>query len=198
MFGRHSAIASLVFASCLAAGASPRAFAGEPPRGPGKLLELGKPVPAFKLRALDGAMVRLDEIAYPGKEKRWAKKRPLLLDFFRTDCGPCRTAMPDLVAFYKAHKDEGLEVVLVALIEPEDGRGKLERYLAEQRLPFTVVVDETEHFAKKYLGKTVQLPATFLIDRDGKLVKSKYGAGGSFAAHFGPSLESVMVPAGGK
>lgn len=163
-----------------------------PPAFAKGLPTVGKPAPVFKLRDLTGGMVRLDEIAYQGREKSWAKKQPLLLDFFRTDCSPCRTAMPDLVAFYNTHKADGVEVVLVALLETDNGRQKLESYLAGQTIPFRIVVDTTEHFAKKYLGSSVKLPATFLIDRDGVLVKAKYGAKGTLEEHFGPALPKVL------
>lgn len=152
----------------------------------------GDKAPTFRLRALDGAVVRLDEIAYPGKEKRWAKKRVLLLDFFRTDCGPCRKALPELSEMHEALKARGVEVLMVALLEQEDGRGKLTRFLNKNPLPFRVAVDETDHFAKKYLGKSVKLPATFLIDREGNIVVRKFGAKGSLSEHFGPAIEKLL------
>ncbi|MCK6548734.1 TlpA family protein disulfide reductase [Myxococcota bacterium] len=155
-------------------------------------LQPGMEAPAFRLRGLDGTMVRLDELAYPGKEKSYAKKRPLFLDFFRTDCSPCLRAMPDLVKLHEGHAAKGVEVILVALLEENDGRATLERYLAEQKLPFRVVVDEAEHFAKKYLGDPVTLPATFLIDDNGIVKKAKYGASGSFEEHFGAELRAVL------
>lgn len=155
-------------------------------------LKEGENAPAFKLRALDGTMVRLDEIAYRGKEKSWAKKQPVLLDFFRTDCSPCRESMPELVELSKAYAEKGLKVVLVALLEPEDGRAKLEKYLAEQKLPFTVVVDETEHFSKKYLGGSVTLPATFLVDREGTIISIKQGGKGSMKDHFEAAIKKVV------
>lgn len=142
---------------------------------PKSKLRAGKAAPRFRLRTLDGTMVRLDELAYPGREKSYAKKRPVLLDFFRTDCAPCRKSMPELVEMHKAHK--GLEVVLIALLEKKDGRAKLERYLAKNQLPFTVAVDGNAYVAERYLGNPVTLPATFLIDHNGTLKKVKYGAG---------------------
>src|SRR5687768_14912552 len=148
-------------------------------------LKAGGAAPVFRLRALDGAMVRLDEIAYPGKEKSYAKKRPILLDFFRTDCKPCINAMPELVGLHKKYAAEGVEVLLVALLETEDGRKKLEKYLGEQKLPFKIVVDEAEHFAKLYLGDPVTLPATFLCDGPGTVAKAKYGASGTYDDYCG-------------
>lgn len=161
---------------------------GRQVNAPGSPLSEGQKAPAFKLRSLDGTMVRLDEIAYPGKEKSWAKKKHVMIDFFRTDCGPCRTSMPELVEIARGYEAKGLRVVLIALLEPEDGRAKLEKYLAEQQLPFTVVVDETEHFSKKFLGGSVTLPATFLIDREGVIRRIKQGAKGSMKAHFAAAI----------
>jgi peroxiredoxin len=156
-------------------------------------LKPGVAAPVFRLRALDGAMVRLDEIAYPGREKSYAKKHPILLDFFRTDCKPCMNAMPELIGLHAKYAPQGIEVVLVALLEEQDGRGKLERYLAEKKLPFKIVLDEAEHFAKLYLGDPVTLPATFLIDETGTLRKVKYGASGTYQDYFGEEISAVIA-----
>ena len=164
----------------------------KPPSG-GKTLRVGQQAPVFKLRTLDGAMVRLDELAYTGREKRWSRKRPVLLDFFRTDCSPCRRSMPDLVQFYITHHEQGLDVLLIALLETDDGRAKLEKYLAQNKVPFTVLIDPTEHFAKKYLGQSVALPATFLLDHEGTLMKAKYGAKGTLAEHFDKDVKKAVA-----
>lgn len=167
------------------------------------VLKPGAAAPSFRLRALDGAMVRLDELAYPGKEKAYAKKKPIFLDFFRTDCLPCRGAIPDLIKLHQRYQPEGIEFILIALLEEEDGRSKLERFLIESKVPFRVVVDEAEHFSKKYLGDPVTLPATFLIDENGIVRKTKYGAAGTYQDHFGTEIETLMSawkggnPAGG-
>lgn len=158
-----------------------------------KRLEAGKQAPSFMIRAPDGEMVKLDDLAYQGKERAWAKKRPLLLDFFRTDCQPCINALPELVSLAEKHREAGLQVVMVALLEDKDGPQKLDRFLAERKLPFKVVVDATSSVAEKYLGNPAPLPATFLIDRSGVLKKSKYDAKGSLEAHFAPELEAVLA-----
>lgn len=166
---------------------------GAPP-GPGADVAVaeGQPAPMFKLRALDGALVRLDERAYPGKEKSYAKKRPVLVDFFRTDCGPCRSAMPELVKLHAAWSAKGLDVYLIALLEDERGREKLDAYLAEAKLPFPVLLDETEHFSKKYLGSSVSLPATYLISADGVVLRVRHGAKGTMDAHFEPAIRAAL------
>lgn len=164
---------------------------GAAPVGKGPL-KPGDKAPEFRLRAIDGAMVRLDELAYPGKEKNYAKKKPLFLDFFRTDCVPCKNAMPELVGLHQKYGAQGLEVVLIALLEEDSGKAKLEKYVADNKLPFRIVVDENEHFAKKYLGDPVTLPATFLIDENGTLIKAKYGASGTYQEYFGGEIDTTI------
>lgn len=149
---------------------------------PAPLVAVGEAAPTFQLRTLDGSLVKLDDLAYPGKERSWAKKRPLLLDFFRTDCSPCRAAMPALVALAKELKAKGTEVIVVALLEPTDGKEKLIRYAERSMAGLTVVVDESDHVARKYLGPSVTLPASFLIDREGRLEWLQRGGGDLKAA----------------
>jgi peroxiredoxin len=181
-------IMAAVFATALCSTAE----AGPKPAKSGTL-KPGDAAPTFKLRALDGAMIKLEELAYTGKEKKWAKKRPVFLDFFRTDCEPCMKSMPDLIKIHETYSSRGLQVVLVALLEETDGEKKLQAYLAKNKLPFTVVVDNAGHFAKKYLGQLVTLPASFLINREGVLRQVKYGATGTYGEHFGEELEKVLT-----
>jgi len=175
----------------LVASLASAAQAGEPSKGP--LLKPGQPAPGFRLRALDGAMIKLEDLAYPGPEKSYAKKHPVLLDFFRTDCEPCMKAMPELVTVYQKFSPFGLEVVLVAILEEQNGREKLEAYLAQHKMPFKVVIDQSNHFAKKYIGETVSLPATFLIDQNGILKKTKFDAKGSTGEYFATTIDEVLA-----
>ena len=163
-------------------------------------LKMGQSAPTFRIRALDGAMVRLDEFAYSGREKSYAKKRPVLLDFFRTDCQPCLDAMPQLVELHKKYSGAGLQIILVALIDKGDlsdrsisaGERALSSFLERNRFPFLVVKDGTDHVAQKYMGESISLPATFLIDRNGKLRKAKFSAKGDLGSYFGPTLNAVL------
>lgn len=161
-----------------------------------KLLSPGDRAPQFRLRALDGAMVRLDELAYSGKEKSYAKKKPVFVDFFRTDCEPCVKALPELVKLHEKYASRGLYVLLISILEEDDGRGKLDRFLAKTKVPFPVAVDASGHFAKKYLGDPVTLPATFLISREGELMKVKYGAKETLESYFGARIEEVLEQPG--
>lgn len=155
----------------------------------------GQPAPSFRLYTADRSLLfRLDERAYPGPEKKSAKKRPVFLDFFRTDCAPCRAALPELVKLHEAYSARGVEFAMIALLEPEDGQRKLAAFLADKKLPFTVLVDDTEHYAKKFLGPTAALPATFLLDRDGVIRKVKRGGQGTLEEHFGAELARATEP----
>ena len=163
------------------------------PKGPRGHLKIGEPAPSFRIRATDGALIRLDEIAYDGRDKRYAPKRPVLIDFFRTDCVPCIKAMPELIELHKQHKAAGLEVLLIALLEDERGNEKLDDYLSTKALPFTVAKDTSSYVCEKFMGRVVSLPATFLIDRNGILRKTKFDGRGRLSDHFGSTLATVLA-----
>jgi peroxiredoxin len=171
---------------------APLAALSAPPDAPKFEIPIGSPAPQFTLRTLDGTLTKLEDFAYPGNERARAKKRPLVLDFFRTDCAPCQASMPELVQAWHDYNKRGLEVVLVALLEPDQGREKLQKYLERMKLPFLVLVDDNEYFSKKYLGPTGALPATFLIDRDGVIRRSRYGVKGAFKDTFASLIEQLL------
>jgi peroxiredoxin len=130
--------------------------------------KVGDRAPDFSLRDLESNLIRLSDIAYKGKEKSWKKKKDVLLDFFRTDCKPCMKKLPEVVAFYNKNKAK-VQVILIALLESENGRAKLDGFLKANKLPFPVLVDSYETVAKKYIvdDETLTLPSIFYIDKNG-------------------------------
>jgi peroxiredoxin len=132
---------------------------------------IGKPAPGFSLRDREGTLVSLSDLSYSGKARSHRPKHVVLLDFFRTDCKPCRKALPKLVALHNKLKGKRVKVFLVALLEEDEGQEKLDRFLKGKRLPFPVLVDAYAVASKKYVakGSGVQIPALFVIDRQGVL-----------------------------
>jgi peroxiredoxin len=133
--------------------------------------QIGKPAPPFSLRDREGALVALGDLAYAGPERPTRPRQVVVLDFFRTDCKPCVKALPKLVELHKKYGARGVKVILVALLEEEEGQEKLDRLLQQQRLPFLVLVDAYAAAGKKYVEKNgnVQIPALFVVDRAGVL-----------------------------
>ncbi len=162
----------LIWVGCLLplVGVAPRAQAGDAE------VKVGQPAPDFFLRDLEGVMHRLSDMAFPGKETSWKKKRKVLIDFFRTDCKPCMQELPQVIAFYEKNK-ASVQVLMVALLEEENGRAKLDSWLKQRKLPFPVLVDAYETVAKKYIvkGETVSLPSIFLIDENGVVLSKLEG-----------------------
>lgn len=50
-----------------------------------------------------------------------AGKKAILLDFWASDCGPCRATHPKLVKWYQKYKDRGLEIISIS-IDTEKGK----------------------------------------------------------------------------
>ena len=130
-----------------------------------------KKAPDFSLRDRDGTLVRLSDFAYSGKPRPRRSKQVVVIDFFRTDCKPCRKGLPKLVKLHRRYKNRGVKVLLVALLEEEKGEAKLGAFLRKNPLPFTVLIDSYGVAAKKYVLENgiVKIPALFVVDRHGKL-----------------------------
>ena len=81
--------------------------------------------------------------------------------------------VPEVIKFHYKHKEK-VQVLMIALLEDENGRARLNQWLKANKLPFPVLVDAYESAAKKYIfkGETVSLPSIFLIDENG-LVRAK-------------------------
>ena len=125
---------------------------------------VGEPVPELTLPRINGDTARLAD--YRG--------RVLLVNLWATWCAPCIREMPSLQRAYEEYRDDGLEILAVALDEnpgerAEDGtiNGIVSRFVDDLGLTFPVAVDPAGR-AERVLG-TSYLPTTVLVDRQGRI-----------------------------
>jgi len=135
------------------------------------------PAPAWTLNDVDGKAVSFEQ--YKGKV--------VVLDFWATWCGPCRSEIPGYVALQQKHGPAGLAIVGVSL--DQGGPAVVKKFIAEQKINYQVVMGDEQITAA--FGGVEAIPTTFIIDRKGTIRYRKVGAlpAEEFEAVLKPFLE---------
>jgi peroxiredoxin len=123
--------------------------------------EVGAPAPEFHLPDLTGAQVASS--SFQGKV--------VILDFWATWCPPCREEIPHLVNLQAKYRDQGLAIVGLSL--DAGGARDVKPFAEEHDVNYTMLI-ANEEVAKAY-GNITSIPTTFVIDRDGKIVRRFIG-----------------------
>jgi peroxiredoxin len=116
--------------------------------------KIGDSMPSFSRKNAAGKEVSLASL----------KGKVVLLNFWATYCGPCKEEMPLLSAWHEKFKKKGL-VVLAVNVDPESKDAL--NYLKETPTKFDSLFDPDDTLRESFGADT--LPATYLIDRKGKL-----------------------------
>ena len=105
-----------------------------------------------------------------------AKGRPLVVNMWATWCGPCRTEFPDLVRLHRDFGPRGLELVTVSMDMRSVLKTEVIPFLEEQGATFTFYIkspgDDDGFINSVNPDWSGALPATFIYDSEGRLVKS--------------------------
>jgi peroxiredoxin len=104
----------------------------------------------------------------------------LLVNFWATSCVTCVAEMPQIVATHDKFKPRGFETVAVAM--QYDPPAYVSRFAQSRQLPFGVAIDNTGAIARAF-GDVQMTPTTFLIDKQGRVVKRYLGAPDFAALH---------------
>lgn len=99
------------------------------------------------------------------------KGKVYLVNFWATSCTTCMQEMPQMVQTYNRFKGEGLEFVAVAM--NYDAPMYVANYAQTRQLPFKVAMDDGS--AAKQFGNVQLTPTTFVVDRNGKILKRYVG-----------------------
>ena len=99
------------------------------------------------------------------------KGKVYLVNFWATSCDTCMKEMPPMANTYNRFKDQGLEFVAVAM--NYDAPMYVANYAQTRKLPFKVAMDDGT--AAKQFGNVQLTPTTFVIDRNGKILKRYVG-----------------------
>lgn len=127
----------------------------------GFALQKGTEAPPFSLTSLGGDGV--DLASYRGQV--------VVLNFWATWCAPCVAEMPSLERLHRALGPEGLVVVTVSTDEDED---RLREFVEHHELTLPILLDPGGHTAAADY-RTMVYPATFVIDRQGVLLRHYLG-----------------------
>lgn len=87
----------------------------------------------------------------------------VLINLWATWCLPCREEMPALQSFYDNNKDKGFTVIAINDGEP---LADVAKFAEDYDLTFPIWLDPT-YIATEQAFKTMNLPSSFVIDRDG-------------------------------
>ncbi|KYG30802.1 thiol-disulfide oxidoreductase ResA [Priestia endophytica] len=116
----------------------------------------GSVAPDFVLTDLDGKKHQLSDL----------KGKGVFLNFWGTWCEPCKREMPYMANQYKNYQELGVEILAINVGE---SNLTVSNFIKQYNLNFPVVMDKDSQVLNAYGVKP--LPTTFLINKDGKVVK---------------------------
>jgi thiol-disulfide isomerase/thioredoxin len=122
-----------------------------------KRLAIGGDPISFNVKDLEGKPLSIEKF----------KGKVVLLDFWATWCKPCIAEMPNVKRIYKQYQKEGFEIIGISL---DRQKTPLENYIKKNDIKWPQFYDGAawnNEIAKKY--KVRSIPATFLLDRNGKI-----------------------------
>jgi cytochrome c biogenesis protein CcmG/thiol:disulfide interchange protein DsbE len=118
--------------------------------------------PDFTLPDLNGRKVSLADF----------RGKVVLAEFWATWCPPCRESIPGIERLYQSYGQKGLAVVSVSLDEGD--WDSVKEFVKESGITYPVLQGDDD-VMKSYRIRSI--PALFLINKDGVIVKQYLGAG---------------------
>lgn len=116
-------------------------------------IKIGAPAPAFTLERLDGSSVR-----FPGQYRG----QVAAVRFWADWCAYCHDEMKALEPVYRQHRDRGLVVLAINVMQPPE---TVKKFVEELGVSYDILLDRQGEVMRGY--RVMGLPMTFIVDRQG-------------------------------
>lgn len=139
-----------------------------------------------QMTTLDGKPLKLSD--YAGKV--------VVLDMWASWCGPCRAEIPELIAMHGEYKNRGVEVVGLTIEgatkeEQESSLPAVRRFANELKIPYTLGWADND-LARALLLPSGNIPQTFIISRDGRIIQHFTGYSPQLAPMMREAIEKAL------
>lgn len=121
----------------------------------------GTKAPDFTLLNLENKKVNLSDF----------KGKVVLLNFWATYCPPCRAEIPDFVVLQNKYASKGFSAIGISV--DDDWQEVLPSFVKTMKINYPILIANAK--VLKDYGDIYALPATFIIDRQQKIIKSYTG-----------------------
>lgn len=136
------------------------------------------PAPEITITSLQGEQIKLSSL----------KGKVVMLNFWATWCPPCREEIPSMMKLAAAMKGKPFQMLAVSI--DEGGVPAIKEFFKESGYNLPAYVDTTMESSKLY-GIT-GVPETFIIDKNGVIVKKVIGPMAWDSADVASFLEGLM------
>jgi thiol-disulfide isomerase/thioredoxin len=129
----------------------------------------------------DGRRVRLEDL----------RGQVVVLDFWATYCPPCREEIPHLVRLQRQHGPKGLKVIGLNVGGEED-RPKVPEFVRLYGIQYQLA-DPDDETVRLFLAQDDSIPQTFVLDRQGRLVRHFVGYDSEVASELDAAIEQALA-----
>lgn len=136
------------------------------------------------------ALLALKDLTGAEQSLAGYRGRVVVLNFWATWCEPCKKEMPDLAAIQNEYAALGVQVIGAAGDEAADS-AKVVKFIREHKVNFPVWVGASTDDMERF-GLGAVLPATAIIDRDGRIVWREIGI--IKPAELRKELDKLLLP----
>jgi len=129
----------------------------------GETAQNAQPAPDFTVKDMDGNEISLSDMV--GK--------PVVVNFWASWCGPCKSEMPDFEEKFGEYGDE-IVFMMVNMTNGQETVKTAKAFVEEAGYTFPVYFDTRQSAAIAYGVNSI--PATYFIDEEGQLIAYGLGA----------------------
>lgn len=151
-------LSALILANCGGGTDAPKTSSADKPVA----LDSGKPMPSFEVARLTGGTLKSSDL----------KGKVTVVDFWATWCNPCIEEIPH----YNKLKEKfaGKDVEILGMTVQSGSMEDIKPKVAEFKIQYSVVLGDDK--ISDDFGGIIGWPTTFLVSKDGKIVKRIIGS----------------------